>query len=169
MCSPVIQYLLVPAMLNRATSQAHERFLYEQVHANSNTITTFHHYSSTRIFVFYNMYWLQFYGNEYWQLDQYCRTNILFYIFPVAGLDCEGVFRVNGNQRVVDKLKLTFDQTGDADFEEAGDIMAVAGLLKLFLRELPDAIIPDSLTGQFVRVQEGTDNHPLQFIYTLLY
>lgn len=33
--------------------------------------------------------------------------------------------------------------------------MAVAGLLKLFLRELPDSVIPAMLTKQFVCIQEG--------------
>lgn len=71
----------------------------------------------------------------------------------------EGIFRVNGNTRVVEKLKASFNKTGDADLEDAGDIMAVAGLLKLFLRELPDAVIPQLMTKQLVTIQEGKGMH----------
>ncbi|XP_013391570.1 protein FAM13B isoform X3 [Lingula anatina] len=70
------------------------------------------------------------------------------------GIGHEGIFRVNGNARVVEKLKASFDKTGDADLLEAGDVMAVAGLLKLFLRELPDAVIPESETQKYVEIHE---------------
>ena len=73
----------------------------------------------------------------------------------ITGLDYEGVFRVNGNARIVERLRVSFDRVGDADLEEADDVMAVAGLLKLFLRELPETVIPERLTRQFVAVQEG--------------
>lgn len=73
----------------------------------------------------------------------------------VAGIEEEGIFRVNGNVRVVEKLRDCFEKHGDADLESAEDIYAVAGLLKLFLRELPEAVIPESMTSQFVRCQEG--------------
>ncbi|XP_070545204.1 protein FAM13A-like isoform X4 [Ptychodera flava] len=70
------------------------------------------------------------------------------------GIGHEGIFRINGNARVVERLKTSFDKSGDADLEDAGDVMAVAGLLKLFLRELPDAVVPESLHLQFVSTQE---------------
>ena len=67
-----------------------------------------------------------------------------------AGLDQEGLYRVNGNARTIEKLKASFDKgeysmstliyinffphsaVGDADFSDA-DVAAVGGLLKLFL------------------------------------
>ncbi|XP_077862189.1 protein FAM13A-like, partial [Saccoglossus kowalevskii] len=70
------------------------------------------------------------------------------------GIGHEGIFRVSGNARVVERLRSSFDKTGDADLEEAGDVMAVAGLLKLYLRELPDAVCPEILHLQFVSTQE---------------
>lgn len=72
-----------------------------------------------------------------------------------TGLECEGIFRVNGSQRVVEKLRASFDQQGDANLEEDHDVMAVAGLLKLFLRELPESAIPEYMTRRFVMTQEG--------------
>ena len=79
---------------------------------------------------------------------------LLLYKF-FAGFNHEGIFRINGSARVVEKLKNEFDSQGNSRLEEEDDIMAVAGLLKLFLRELPDAIIPVNLTQQFVNIQEG--------------
>ena len=67
----------------------------------------------------------------------------------------EGIFRVNGNARVIEKLKESFEKHGDADLESSEDIFAVAGLLKLFLRELPESVIPESMTSKFVHCQEG--------------
>lgn len=74
------------------------------------------------------------------------------------GITCEGIFRVNGNSRVVERLRTSFDRNGDADLEEAGDVMAVAGLLKLYLRELPEGVIPDHMTKLFVTTQLECSN-----------
>ncbi|EDO47842.1 predicted protein, partial [Nematostella vectensis] len=76
-----------------------------------------------------------------------------------CGLKHEGIFRVSGNHKVVESLKATFDRDGDADLEEC-DVMAVAGLLKLFLRELPEPPVPQALTTDFIKVHEvyGDDN-----------
>lgn len=76
-------------------------------------------------------------------------------VFCCSGLNHEGVFRINGNARVVERIKTSFDQTGDADLSDAGDIMAVASVLKQFLRDLPDAVVPEHMTRQFVVTQEG--------------
>ncbi|XP_052764243.1 protein FAM13A-like isoform X2 [Mya arenaria] len=70
------------------------------------------------------------------------------------GLEYEGIFRVNGSQRVVEKLRASFDLQGDANLEEDNDMMAVAGLLKLFLRELPETAVPEKMTRRFVMVHE---------------
>jgi len=41
----------------------------------------------------------------------------------------------------------------EINFDDEVDIMAVAGLLKLFLRELPDSLIPELMVKQFISVQ----------------
>lgn len=61
------------------------------------------------------------------------------------GMRQEGLFRVNGNIKVVDRLKTLFDKNGEADLEEIGDVPACASLLKMFLRELTDPVIPEDL------------------------
>ena len=72
-----------------------------------------------------------------------------------AGLNQEGIFRINGNSRIVERIRASYDRTGEADLTDGGDIMAVAGALKLYLRELPEAIIPEGQTRTFVTTQEG--------------
>ncbi|XP_077999668.1 protein FAM13A-like isoform X3 [Glandiceps talaboti] len=83
------------------------------------------------------------------------------------GIGHEGIFRVNGNARVVERLKNNFDKSGDADLEEAGDVMAVAGLLKLFFRELPDAVVTESLHLQFVSTQEKYHTDSIEIVHRL--
>ncbi|XP_071105558.1 protein FAM13A-like isoform X4 [Haliotis cracherodii] len=78
------------------------------------------------------------------------------------GMDQEGIFRVNGNSRVLEKLRYSFDQHWDTDIEEDCDVMAVAGLLKLFLRELPDTVIPLHMTQDFLDIQEGNKDQVVQ-------
>jgi RhoGAP domain len=71
-----------------------------------------------------------------------------------VGLDQEGIFRISGNLRTIEQLKTAFDNGSEVNFEEDEvDIMAVAGLLKLFLRELPDSLIPELMVKQFITVQ----------------
>ena len=72
-----------------------------------------------------------------------------------TGLGIEGIFRVNGNARIVEKLKTSFDLHGDANLDEDNDVLAVAGVLKQFLREMTDSVVPEQMTRQFVTVQEG--------------
>lgn len=43
---------------------------------------------------------------------------------------------------------------GDADLEEIGDVAAAASLLKMFLRELSEPVIPEDLQPLFISVQD---------------
>ena len=52
-------------------------------------------------------------------------------------------------------MKGSIDKTGDTDLEEAGDVMAVASLLKMFLRELPDPVMTEALHHKFINTQLG--------------
>eukprot|EP00111_Clytia_hemisphaerica_P004629 TCONS_00013291-protein len=70
------------------------------------------------------------------------------------GLKQEGLFRVNGNMKVVERLKNAFDKCGDADLEETGDVPAAASLLKMFLRELSEPVIPDNMQPVFIQIQD---------------
>ncbi|XP_062902910.1 protein FAM13A isoform X1 [Mobula hypostoma] len=70
------------------------------------------------------------------------------------GLEQEGLFRVNGNVKVVDRLRQSYDSGGVPDLIQEADVCSVASLLKLFLRELPDAVIVSRLHSQFMRLYQ---------------
>ncbi|KAJ3066981.1 hypothetical protein HDU98_009783, partial [Podochytrium sp. JEL0797] len=56
----------------------------------------------------------------------------------------EGIYRLSGSTTAIQALKVQFDQTGDVDLLAMGkgvDVHCVTGLLKLYLRELPDPIL----------------------------
>lgn len=74
---------------------------------------------------------------------------------PVAGLAQEGLFRVNGNVKVVERLRLQFESGAPVELGTEGDVCSAASLLKLFLRELPDGVIPAALRPRFLRLFQG--------------
>ena len=84
------------------------------------------------------------------------------------GIDQEGIFRLSGNPKIMEKLRNSFDRTGDADVRDVNDIMAIASLLKLYLRELPDGLIPDYLTPLFVTAQNSKIALQMQSFITIL-
>ncbi|XP_048669568.1 protein FAM13A isoform X6 [Marmota marmota marmota] len=68
------------------------------------------------------------------------------------GLTQEGLFRVNGNVKVVDRLRQQFESGARVELQELGDVCAAASLLKLFLRELPEGVIPSALHQRFIQL-----------------
>uniref|UniRef100_H0WMJ0 Family with sequence similarity 13 member A n=1 Tax=Otolemur garnettii TaxID=30611 RepID=H0WMJ0_OTOGA len=72
------------------------------------------------------------------------------------GLTQEGLFRVNGNMRVVEQLRLKFESGGPVELGKDGNVSSAASLLKLFLRELPDSLITSALQPRLLRLfQDG--------------
>ncbi|CAA3006416.1 rho GTPase-activating 29 isoform X1 [Olea europaea subsp. europaea] len=62
----------------------------------------------------------------------------------------EGIFRVSGNARLMEKLKTLFDHLGDAPLEsESVDVATSASMLKMYLRELPEPLIPTRMNYYF--------------------
>ncbi|XP_030052484.1 rho GTPase-activating protein 9 isoform X2 [Microcaecilia unicolor] len=96
------------------------------------------------------------------------------------GLDADGIYRVNGNLAIIQKLRFIVDReravTSDGrylfpeqrsqderlnlDDNEWEDIHVVTGALKLFFRELPEPLIPYALFDHFVeaaKLPDGTE------------
>ncbi|XP_034777537.2 protein FAM13A-like isoform X1 [Acipenser ruthenus] len=71
------------------------------------------------------------------------------------GLQQEGLFRVNGNVKVVDQLRQRYESGEDVDLVQDGDVCSVASLLKLFLRELPDGVITSAAQPAVIRLYQA--------------
>ncbi|XP_070470412.1 protein FAM13A isoform X12 [Equus przewalskii] len=81
--------------------------------------------------------------------------NIVEYLTE-HGLSQEGLFRVNGNVKVVEQLRLQFESGAPVELGRDGDVCAAASLLKLFLRELPERVITAAVRPRLIRLfQDG--------------
>ncbi|XP_056619255.1 protein FAM13A isoform X3 [Triplophysa dalaica] len=75
------------------------------------------------------------------------------------GLHQEGLFRVNGSVRTVENLRQRFDAGEEVDLFQEADTFAVASLLKLFLRDLPEGLIHPSIHNPLIQLfQERSDD-----------
>ncbi|CAG8556213.1 10285_t:CDS:2 [Cetraspora pellucida] len=72
----------------------------------------------------------------------------------------EGIYRLSGAAMTLKHLKDRFNVEGDVDLLNQGeyyDVHAVAGLLKLYLRELPTSVLTRELHMEFVNVVDLLD------------
>ncbi|CAG8450432.1 16606_t:CDS:2 [Acaulospora morrowiae] len=71
----------------------------------------------------------------------------------------EGIYRLNGATATIKSLKDRFNTEGDVDLVSEGgyDVHAVAGLLKLYLRELPTSVLTRELHMEFLNVIDLLD------------
>lgn len=65
-------------------------------------------------------------------------------VINLYGLHHQGIFRVSGSQVEISNFREWFERGDDplADTTDASDINSVAGVLKLYLRELREPIFP---------------------------
>jgi hypothetical protein len=82
-------------------------------------------------------------------------TRLCSFIEKESGLNQEGLFRTSGNVKIVQRLRKSFDESGDAPLEDTGDVAAAAALLKQFLRDLPQPVIPCHLNQPFFAAVRG--------------
>ncbi|KAI8099145.1 uncharacterized protein BX664DRAFT_320502 [Halteromyces radiatus] len=67
----------------------------------------------------------------------------------------EGLYRLSGSNVVLQKLKKRFNEEGDIALlqsKEEYDVHAIAGLLKMWLRELPVSVLTRELRPEFIQV-----------------
>jgi len=83
-------------------------------------------------------------------------TEEIFTYLEQNALEIEGIFRIPGNSLVVDELKALYngEQVSLNNIFECKDKYAVAGLLKLYLRELPDPLLTHRFYSTFIAVQK---------------
>ncbi|XP_017262040.1 protein FAM13A isoform X3 [Kryptolebias marmoratus] len=66
----------------------------------------------------------------------------------------EGLFRVNGNVREVETLKLRLESGDDVDLFSESDPCTVASLLKRYLRDLPGGLVDSTVQQELIRHHE---------------
>eukprot|EP00731_Ephydatia_muelleri_P039028 Em1054g1a len=73
------------------------------------------------------------------------------------GLSEQGLYRVNGNTRLINDLRNIFDKR-EMQISHMWT-QPLLDLLKLWLRELPTPVIPDEVVPDFVQIQETNVGH----------
>lgn len=86
-------------------------------------------------------------------------------IVEACGLHCVGVYRVSPKKAVIDALEMELNSCGcrleliDRSNERWNDVHAVSGLLKCFLRKMPDPLFPHSLYHEFLKASDRSQPH----------
>ncbi|KAG7178258.1 SLIT-ROBO Rho GTPase-activating protein 1-like, partial [Homarus americanus] len=78
-----------------------------------------------------------------------------------TGLHHQGIFRVSGSQVEINNFRESFERMEDplADVTDASDINSVAGVLKLYLRELREPLFPTVFFDQFMEIAPLEKKH----------
>ncbi|XP_048483188.1 rho GTPase-activating protein 4 isoform X3 [Plutella xylostella] len=81
-------------------------------------------------------------------------------VIATYGLRHQGIFRVSGSQVEMQSLRAAFDRGLDplSNVRDASDINSVAGLLKLYLRELRPPLLPPSHLDRLTRLAAVPDD-----------
>ncbi|KAI1899038.1 hypothetical protein AGOR_G00078570 [Albula goreensis] len=80
--------------------------------------------------------------------------HIVEYIEEHGGLDLEGLFLVNGNAERVEWLRQRYDSGEEVDLEKEADLASAVSLLRLFLQELPEPVIPSGLQAHILQLYQ---------------
>lgn len=80
------------------------------------------------------------------------KDKIIYFYF--LGLHHQGIFRVSGSQVEISNFREGFERGDDplADTTDASDINSIAGVLKLYLRELREPLFPIIYFDHFVQL-----------------
>eukprot|EP01080_Neovahlkampfia_damariscottae_P001618 gene1618-12743_t len=70
------------------------------------------------------------------------------------GVDCQGIFRINGTDNEIKKLQATFDSGKTIDLEHYTDVPTIASCFKLLIRKMPTPILTYELYSNFLEVSE---------------
>jgi SLIT-ROBO Rho GTPase activating protein len=75
-------------------------------------------------------------------------------VINLFGLHHHGIFRVSGSQVEINNFRDSFERGEDplADTTDASDINSVAGVLKLYLRELREPVFPIQYFDHFMEL-----------------
>jgi len=82
------------------------------------------------------------------------------YLDAKGAYEEEGIYRLSGSKATIQSLKNRFDKYGDVNLlqdKEIYDVHVIAGLLKLYLRELPTTIMTKEFQPRFVEIASIPD------------
>ncbi|XP_052871923.1 SLIT-ROBO Rho GTPase-activating protein 1-like [Anopheles cruzii] len=84
-------------------------------------------------------------------------------VINLYGLHHQGIFRVSGSQVEISNFREAFERGDDplADMTDASDINSVAGVLKLYLRELREPLFPLIYFDHFVQLAQLDSKHDI--------
>ncbi|KAI3376144.1 hypothetical protein L3Q82_016670 [Scortum barcoo] len=85
------------------------------------------------------------------------------------GLQTVGIFRVGSSKKRVRQLREDFDMGVDIQLDEEHSVHDVAALLKEFLRDMPDPLLPRELYPAFLHANLLRGADQLQYLQHLLY
>ncbi|KAJ7042609.1 hypothetical protein C8F04DRAFT_83781 [Mycena alexandri] len=81
------------------------------------------------------------------------------------GLESEGIYRVSGRHAVVQSLQHEIERDESKfEFKPKDDVYAVASLLKLYLRELPEPVFKYSLQDRIQHTEDRADHQSNNFM-----
>lgn len=101
---------------------------------------------STRIF-----------GTRLELVESYLDTGVPYVVHRLCsyieshGFESAAVFRLSGGSpRLAERLRAAFERRGDADLEAAACPATAATLLRQYLKELPQPVVPSTLVGRLL-------------------
>ncbi|KAF5375014.1 hypothetical protein D9758_000090 [Tetrapyrgos nigripes] len=81
------------------------------------------------------------------------------------GLEAEGIYRVSGRHAIVQALQLELEKDeASFEFRPKEDVYAVASLLKLYLRELPEPVFKFLLQERIQHTEDFAAHHSNNFL-----
>lgn len=101
--------------------------------------------------------------NGGWQLPIPLYRSIQ-YILTDSNIESDGLFRVSAAGTDVSRVRAIFDSGKDAQLSDYSDVNVAAGIIKLYLRTLPDSLIPTALSADFLKIVRMDDDSQLEAV-----
>jgi len=86
-------------------------------------------------------------------------TECIEYIMK-KGLKEEGIFRIGGSHQVLQQYKQRYNAGEKVDLTQEKDVNNISGVLKMYLRELPEHLFTEHLLPLFESAASGAANDP---------
>ncbi|XP_032671195.1 protein FAM13A [Odontomachus brunneus] len=108
------------------------------------------------------------FGTRLELVEPYLDTGVPYVVhrlcsyIEIHGFQSAAVFRLSGGSpRLAERLRAAFERRGDADLEGAACPPTAATLLRQYLKELPQPVVPSTLVGRLLSVhaQDYANNH----------